>query len=313
MKKVVMLVLIGLTLVLAGENEQIKETFTGIEEINIKTVSGDCILLPSNGKQVEVELEYSVNKEKAFEPEIRQNGETLNIREHWSGSSSGNVKWTLRIPEAMEVAFSSASGDLTVEDVDVELDASTASGDINLENTKSEIEASTASGDVILDQAEGEFDVSTASGDIKIENVAGEIDLSTASGDIEIDGATGELDVSCASGDIEAENVILKQDGSFSTASGSVMVTLAKSAEFNLELSSASGDVVLDYNGNPMKGKFVLCTRKKDGKIVSSEAFDEEKENEHDGQIYLEKSFTKGADSPEIRIETSSGRAELKK
>ncbi len=312
MKKVVMLVLTGLTVVVFGAEKRLEKSFTGIDEINIKTVSGDCIVRPARGHQVIVGVVYDVDKEKAFEPQITQRGETLNIRERWYGSSSGDVRWSIGVPDGIKVDFSTASGDIRVEDIKVELEAGTASGDIALYRTKGEIEAGTASGDVMIESASGEFDISTASGDIEVNDVDAELELSTASGDIEVENAEGDFDLSSAGGDIEAENVTLKEDASFSAASGSVLVVLDESATFDLDISSASGDAVLDYNGNPLKGRFVVSARKERGEIVSTVAFNEKNEIDRNGTVYIEKSYSKGGDSPVVRIETSTGRAELK-
>ncbi|UCD37294.1 MAG: DUF4097 family beta strand repeat protein, partial [Fidelibacterota bacterium] len=137
--------------------------------------------------------------------------------------------------------------------------------------------------------------------------------------DIDINNASGRFEVDNASGDIEAKSVTIEDDSNFDTASGDVLVSLAKSSEYDLELDAASGDVVLDYNGNPVTGYFEFTARMDRGRIVSPFKFDTEEEYEPGwgdrGRLvtYMRKSFTEGSDEPVIRLATASGTAELKK
>jgi len=78
-------------------------------------------------------------------------------------------------------------------------------------------------------------------------------------------------------------------------------------------MSAASGDVTLDYNGNPIRGYFEFTARKHSGRISAPFKFDKVEEYEQSGQTYEQKSFTREKDSPKIYLSTSSGRAALKK
>jgi len=165
-------------------------------------------------------------------------------------------------------------------------------------------------GDISLENVQGDADLSTASGDIKARRLKGKIEMSTASGDIKISEAEGSLELSCASGDIEADKVILKEASSFSTASGDVEVGLAQSPVDDLELSSASGDIALDYNGNDLKGYFECTVQKEHGRIIAPVTFRKEEEFERHGETYIQRSFSRG-EKPKIILETSSGSIRL--
>ncbi|MCD4731859.1 MAG: DUF4097 domain-containing protein [Bacteroidales bacterium] len=280
----------------AQKKEMIHKEFEGKTSVRISTVSGDCVIKQGSSDKILVDVVHSVRPAKAFNPDISERGNSLRIKERWSGSSSsGDVTWTLTVPPKTEIEFSTASGDLTINSVDISLEASTASGDIIVEDSK------------------GKFDVSTASGDVEAYNISGEIEMSTASGEIDIKDSNGMFELSCASGDIDAKNIIIEEESSFSTASGDVDVILAKSSEYDLELSAASGDVCLDYNGNAIKGYFELTAKKRGGKISSPIKFDNEEEFGKNDRTYVKKSFTKGSGNPKIYIETASGKATLKK
>ncbi|RLD82125.1 MAG: hypothetical protein DRJ10_05370 [Bacteroidetes bacterium] len=86
---------------------------------------------------------------------------------------------------------------------------------------------------------------------------------------------------------------------------------MAKSSSYDLTLSSASGDVTLNYNGNDLSGFYEFTARVKKGRIISPVKFDKEEVIEKNGKKYDVKSFTKGNSSPIILIKTSSGTAKL--
>lgn len=316
----------------AGRGEEIQKTFDGIKAVELSTVSGDCIVKTHSSDEVVVELFYDVDPEGSFKYKIRESGSTLIIKERWGrGSSSGEVRWTLTVPAETEIEFSSASGDLVAEglmkgiesstasgDVDLtgvkgDIEISSASGDIEIMDAKADIEISTASGDITIKDATGEIELSTASGDIDASRIGDEIELSTASGDVEVSDSKGEFSLRCASGSVTAKNITVTGESSFSTASGEVEVSLAETSEFDLELSSASGDVVLDYNGNPVKGFFEFEARKRGSRIVCPFDFDNEEEFEQNDHTYVRKSFSRKGKTPVVQLSTSSGKAVLKK
>lgn len=336
-----------------GGGKEVHKVFEGIKSVDLGTVSGDCFVKTHKSGEVVVDLYYDVEPEDCMEYRMNERGGKLVIEEKWDGwgsdCSSVEVIWTLTLPEGMDFEFSAASGDLNLEgplgDIDAstasgdisvtgpvgKVDASTASGDIEIENANGDMDVSTASGEVVLINVVGKKDVSTASGDIRIEdskddidlstasgeisakNVEGGMHMSTASGEIEITGAKGAFGLSCASGEIKATGITVAGESQFSTASGSVMVVLAATSEYDLALSTASGDVTLDYAGNPVKGYFEFEARRGHGRIVSPFDFDNEEEFEHHGDMYMRKSFSKEGNTPSVFLKTASGRVELKK
>jgi DUF4097 and DUF4098 domain-containing protein YvlB len=307
------MLLLGWRVSYPQEMKEINKTFEAKKSVRIQTASGDCVIKAGDAGKIIVHVEYSERAEGSFEADMEEKSNSLKLRERWYGShSGGRVKWTVTVPSETEIEFSTASGDLSVEDINNLIDASTASGDITIESSQGEFEVSTASGDISIADSKGEFDFSTASGDIKSSQMNGEMDFSTASGDIQIRGSEGQFELSCASGDIDASGITIKEESAFSTASGDVEVKLAASSDYDLELSAASGDVTLDYNGNEIKGYFEFSAKKRSGNIRSPIDFDKEEEYGRNGDEYMKKSFSKGGQTPKIYIGTASGRATLK-
>ena len=275
------LVMIGVFLLLsadtfAGTKQESVQTFENISRITISTVSGDCIINKGQGKQVTLEIANSYRPRDSFEPKIRTSGSTLRLSEEIYESNSGSSTWTLTIPDGIQIDFTTASGDLSITGL------------------------------------QGVFSASTASGDVEIEGCSGEFEFSTASGDITVSDCHGEFRLATASGNIDAAGVVLDNESSFATASGRVDVALAATAEYDLNVGTASGSAILDYGGNELRGMFELEAKVRSGRIKCPIDFDSEKTFSRNGQKYIRKTFTRGTDTPMITIGTASGRAELK-
>jgi DUF4097 and DUF4098 domain-containing protein YvlB len=315
--------------------EEVHKKFEGVKSVSLSTVSGDCVVKTHKSAEVLVDIEYDVEPQGSFRYRMNERGDKLVLEEDWEsehGSSmSGEVTWTITLPEGLDIKFSTASGDLSVTGPVGRVKASTASGDIDIVDAKGDMDISTASGDVLLRNAAGAKEISTASGDIRIENSnddidastasgrieavggAGDMNLSTASGEIDITDSKGAFDLSCASGEITAKGITIEGESGFSTASGSVEIVLAATSEYDITLSTASGDITLNYNGKPVKGYFEFEARKKRGRISSPYSFDSEEEFEQHGDTYVRKSFSVGGKSPSIYFSTASGSIVLKK
>jgi len=330
----VIILLLSWNYSIAGGQKEIHKRFDGKKSVELQTVSGDCTIKTHNSEEIIVDIVYDEKLHKAVEFKFREASKKLIIEEDWSNLSrgGGDIFWTLTVPKETEIEFSAASGDLNVSGLSKSLESNTASGDIEIEDVSGEIDISVASGDITIINCSGKIEISTASGDINIENSKGDIELSTASGDIkavniaddeiefstasgkiEISNSRGSFDLSCASGEINASSITIEGPSSFSTASGDVEVILAETSEYDLELSAASGDILLDYNGASIKGYFEFEAKKRRGKITCPFDFDLEEEFEKNGNTYLRKSLSIKGKTPEIYLNTASGKVELKK
>ena len=277
----------------AGRDQEETKTYQGIETIRLNTVSGDCIIRKSTGTDVTVEVVWSYQPRDSFEPRFNDRGKVLKLSEEMYGSNSGRSTWTLTVPDNVEITFNSASGNFEIAELQGEFSAETASGDIRAEDCG------------------GRLELSSASGDIDLRNCTGDFRASAASGDIQLTGCSGEFEVSSASGNVDADGVMLQETGSFSSASGNVLVVLAAAPEHDLSVGSASGDATLNYNGNPFSGRFELTANYRHGQISAPVKFDGEDRYERHGDRYISKWFTKGPETPLISLNTGSGEAVL--
>ncbi len=296
----------------AGEKHEINKTFAVSKSVKLALVSGDCLVRAGNEKEITLSAIYTYPPEK-YEVEVEEKDGILTLREKFKGSVSGDSKWVLSVPVKTSIGVSSASGDLDIKGLSGDVTFKSASGDLECGDIKGNTTVSTASGDLELKNISGDISVSTASGDIEGENLIGTMEFKTASGDIELGELTGGVTVKTASGEIELGNLAVKGDSVFKTASGEIQITLKETAEHNLTLISVSGNIVLDYNGKPLKGQYEFTTRKKSGDISAPVQFQKAEEKEQHGHPFEVKSFSTGGGSPKITIKTISGTIELKK
>ena len=296
----------------AGPDEEISKTFDGKKRVIIETVSGDCLIKAGSSNQIEVNVVYSYRGDDCYDPIIRETTNAIRIGEDFYCNTRGDSKWTVTVPSDTKVRFSSASGNLTIEGRLSDITAETASGDIDIRDFDGELRIETASGDVDIEESTGELKVNTASGEITAANVSGLILFDAASGDVEIVRSEGTFEVATASGDVNARQVVLDGISDFSTASGEAYVALGKAAEYDLTVSSASGDAIVNYAGNEPVGYFEFIAQARRGDIEAPYDFDEEEEFRQYRQKYVRKVFTRGGDDPRIEISTASGEAVLR-
>jgi hypothetical protein len=260
----------------SAEKVEVNKTFKPAATVEIKTVSGDCIFKIGNDSEIKVSLVHNYSAD-AFEPIFKEEGNTLILEEKFKEGkkcNDGSSTWTVTVPAKTNIDFHSVSGDFTAGGL------------------KGNIRGAAVSGDVNLDNLNGNLDVEAVSGDINVNKVEGELKSKAVSGDINISDA------------------ILKGASAFKCISGDIEFKLAKTAEYDMEFSTVSGDINLDYNGNPIKGYFKFKGQK--GNISSPIPFENSEESDSHNP-FVKKYFKKDGDSPKISMETISGDLTLKK
>jgi DUF4097 and DUF4098 domain-containing protein YvlB len=313
----------------ARDQHEINKTFKDKKMIQLNTFSGDCLVKKAKGKEIEIHFIHSYSKTN-FEPLFLEEGDKLILKEKFHLSGSGDSTWNLAVPDNTAIQFQSISGNFTAEGVTGDITVNTVSGDVavrdckgesNLKSVSGQLEVKNLSGKINLTGVSsdleaaglsGEIRIKTISGDVKAEELEGSIMAKCPSGDIEISDAKGEFEIKVSSGDINVQDIVLTGKSYFEAASGDVLVVLGKSAEHDLTLECASGDAILNYNGNPVEGSFEFKTATDHGQIISPFPFENEEEVEKWGKKYVIKYFKRELDVPKISIHTGSGKAELK-
>ncbi len=327
----ILLVFLFLTEIIASQEQQIEKSFKGITAVQLNTIGGDCIVKAEPGDDIKIRFVHTYSN-VTFEPQFKKEGSILMLKESFSISNeSGHSTWYLTVPENTAIKYSSISGNFSVTGIRNNVHGISVSGDVVAKECAGDLEFKSVSGDLDVMSLAGNITVRGVSSDLKLQELTGKIEVKSESGDVQgtkLDGrvvikspsgdirltdCSGTFDVKTASGEIQVANTRFIKPSSFKTASGNINITLAQSLTENLELNSASGNAVLNYNGNAISGYFEFQVAADKGKIEAPFPFEKEEECERWGKKYQIKSFKVELGTPQIFIRTSSGTATLKK
>jgi len=298
---------------LVDAQQKIEKSFEGIDDITLNLASGDCIFEKGSSSMIKVTLEYTYDNEN-FTPKFEQKGSRLIIEEKFkNGHNEGWSKWSLQIPDGMEIDVNSGSGDITASDLKMELKSNSGSGDIIFSNMTGETSVNTGSGEVEVDGFEGNFSVNTGSGDIRLDVSKGKININAGSGDIRLTGSNADFSVNTGSGDISARDVVIAGNSSFNSGSGDSEIILSGELNYNLSVNSGSGDAVVDFNGQEINGFVTMKANKRNGEIIAPFEFDKVEEEDNGNQTTVKKTVKLGNKDIEIHVGTGSGKAVIKK
>lgn len=280
----------------AKGDKDIQKKYTGKKEIKVKLVLGDCYLKKSSDNSIHVHLVHSYDDDN-FEPIFKEKGKSIYLREKFHGNNpGGHSKWTIAVPEGMEIDFESATGDFYAEGI-----------------SKAEIDGSTGTGDIEIKDSEGEFDLNTGTGYVEVAGSKGDFDLNSGTGKVKIENSKGNFDANSGTGDVKANNITIEEEGDFNSGTGDVEITLPKGENYDLSINSGTGDAVLNMDGQPIEGYFEFTANARSGRISSPVNFDKEEEYLEGDNEYLRKSFTKGKKTPRFFISTGTGKAKLER
>jgi DUF4097 and DUF4098 domain-containing protein YvlB len=198
------------------------------------------------GDRIEVELEPMSDSARAAEviaaSEVTCSGGKLRVHVPTRRFRSVDIACRIVMPEGSSVAAKTASADVRAPLQLRAFDAATASGDVRIGAVEKSVAVSSASGDFGAGEIGGKLRVKSASGDVTVGRVGGEVDISLASGDVEIGDAATSVQVRSASGDVHVGRA---HSGKvrIETASGDIVVAVARGVGAYLDIESMSGDM----------------------------------------------------------------------
>ncbi|CAN5459159.1 hypothetical protein BH10BAC4_BH10BAC4_00780 [soil metagenome] len=299
---------------LTAQSEKTK-SFTGIKSIRMNTSSGDCKIQRSPDASVTVAVRTTGDYDKNVEFTMDQEGARLVIKEIFhSNNTHGDAKWTLTIPEGLNLKFHTGSGNLSIANLKIDLEAVTGSGDLEFNKLSGQIDATTGSGDLTLQDSNGEIGITIGSGSALVQNTQGDIKLTCGSGNIRVSDSNATFAMTTGSGNVVSKNITISGSSSFTSGSGDTSVILAATPKHNISLASGSGNAELNFNGHDIVGEVVMQANKKNGNIMAPFDFDKVEEVDNGGsQTTVKKTAVKGGGSNRVRISTRSGDAVLKK
>ena len=285
--------------------ERITKTFSGIENVNLSTASGNGTIKRSNNSEVTVTVEYTFD-EDIYKPIFEQNGSTLRVEEKFERSrwNRGYARWTLEVPNGVDLNFKTGSGNIEVSGVNINVVAKSGSGNIYIRDLEGTVSSNTGSGNLEFSSLKGTHNGSTGSGNIRIDRSEGDSDMSTGSGNVRARDISGAFKMSSGSGNVVVEEATIKGASRFSTGSGNVDVELSSALDHDLNLGTGSGNATLDFNGSQIAGEFIMEASSKNS-IQAPFDFDRTSEK---GRRYVKEAKV-GSKSILVKISSGSGRA----
>lgn len=314
MKIIKLLTLLSfLSLSVQAQEKSIEKSFSGVKSIRLSVASGD-VFVEKGSNTVEVKVNHDYDDDEV-EFVFDQSGSRLEMKEDFSNSrrSSGFSKWYLSIPDGLDVQFNSGSGDVKVEDIDIELKVNSGSGDFSGDEVKGEVSVNIGSGDISFVDCVADLTSNSGSGDVQVDRYNGELTANVGSGDVNVGSATGAFSVNAGSGELEIRGIEITDKSSFNAGSGDVEIELSKALDHDISVNSGSGDAVLDFNGNEIAGEITMTVKKNGGDIIAPFDFDTSEEIDEGKNTKIRKTAKIGSKDIEIKISSGSGDAVIKK
>jgi hypothetical protein len=212
---------------------------SGSPNVSVATGSGYIRLKPGSDNQIHIAGHVHSSsgwmsgdadsrvQQIANNPPIVQNGNEITIGERHSNDLFRNISidYDITLPKASNIAATTGSGDLTIDNVGATLKAQTGSGSVRANGIQGASTLGSGSGDVELHlTGPGDVRAETGSGSVRLYGVNGALKASTGSGDIQVNGNPAT-------------------DWKLSTGSGSIQMDLGGNAKFNLVADTGSGSV----------------------------------------------------------------------
>jgi DUF4097 and DUF4098 domain-containing protein YvlB len=160
-------------------------------------------------------------------------------RHRWL-SSPPRLDITVRIPSGSTVELGTASASITTRGPLAKADVKTASGEVSIEQVDGDCHADAASGDLALGTIGGAVRLRSASGDLRVARVVGRCTAKSASGAVDIGWAGDLVSAVSVSGAVTVRDAA-RGEVVCKTTSGNVAVGVRKGTLVWLDLTTVSG------------------------------------------------------------------------
>jgi DUF4097 and DUF4098 domain-containing protein YvlB len=279
MKKLSMIIILFIAsgLLLAQDKIERKFDIDSNSDISIDLHTGGSITVVGWEKeQVEVTADVEDDAEDyRMDFNERSSGLSIDVSHLGRGRHSGDVQIVVQVPKKSNLELETTGGDISIDNIEGDIEGQTMGGDIELSNLRGNIEFTTMGGEIDVRNSNLDGELKTMGGDITFENVSGnvkgetmggdvkyrgegraknkdknrEVRISTMGGDIKVDDAPGGANVSTMGGEIRIGSA-----GKFvkaTTMGGDVEL---KEVDGGFKLSTMGGDVTAKMIGDPNTG-----------------------------------------------------------
>lgn len=200
-------------------------------------------------------------------PPIEQQGNSIRLGriEDHDLQQNVSIDYDLTVPAQTKVVSQTGSGDQTIADVQLAVNAHTGSGNITVDNIGADVRLRSGSGDLKINTVKGALGAETGSGNIRGHGIAGDISANTGSGEIEIEEvSSGSVKVGAGSGNVKVRGVNgslraetgsgdISVDGNptgdwrVGAGSGNIDLKIPSAASFNIDARTSSGTLRMNH------------------------------------------------------------------
>lgn len=217
----------------------------GPVEAEVEVPAGLIDIVPADGSTVRVDVVALGAGRRADElieaTDVSFAGGALRVHVPDRHFRNVDVRCTVSLPEGSSLTTRTASADVRCAIRLGRFSANTASGDMSVQDVDGDVSVKAASGDLQCGAVAGGLQVRTASGDVSVRSTGGDARLTLASGDVEIGEAATSVKIDTASGDVRIGRASVGRI-QVTSASGDVMIGVAPGVGAYLDVTTVSGD-----------------------------------------------------------------------
>ena len=212
--------------------------------VDLELLSGNITVTGTSGNQVRIRAEAEDG-----EIVLRASPTLASLTVEYDRRPRGTVRYEVSVPAGIRVDMEAVTGNLTVTDVDAEVNASTVSGNVEVRNIGGRIKVEAVSGHIKATGLRDGIHVDATSGIVTISDVTGEVIVDNTSGNITLTGIRGGLvRAESVSGGIRFQGAIEATGRyDFASHSGSIQLELPPSTNAQLALSTFHGSISSDF------------------------------------------------------------------
>ncbi len=172
----------------------------GVQKIIVDNVDGNIDIRIHKRNEIAINAEKHVTANtmddardfsRRVDVDVYREGDVLHIDTEFPHSKSRSigevgVDYEIRVPQKMHVEIFDTNGDVTVQDINGDVDITTTNGDINVDNISGDVETTNANGSIDLLNIDGNVDAQSTNGDLYIMIINAQVNCTarTTNGDI---------------------------------------------------------------------------------------------------------------------------------
>ena len=223
------------------------------ELLNVSVSAGEIIVSTWDKNEVSITVigDEEVNEYLDFFFEKTDDGIAVRTEKKstWTGwFKSLKYKVKATVPSNYNASLKTSGGDISLAEVNGELELATSGGDISVVDSKGSLKVSTSGGDINSVNFNGSSVLKTSGGDIDVLNNNGSTEVKTSGGDIKLIVSNGKVKGSTSGGDIELDYTGNNEGIALSTSGGDIELKLPKDFSANLELKTSGGKAKCNYS-----------------------------------------------------------------